>query len=165
MDMEPKTFLSVPLNEKGPNACSPPEPVDPRWLGILIRAPHKVRFKKNEVVGDYGAFAAIPVCGYYLAEIRRDLPAEPLRIVAVDVKTKKTYAGPITDLEKGIAAPPPSSPPRPSPARKGSGGGYFNPNLADFVELPKSSATYDVHVEFRDLKSNVVTIELILAED
>jgi hypothetical protein len=117
------------------------------------------------VVGDYGAFAAIPICGYYLAEIRRDLPPEPLRIVAVDIKTKKSYAGPITELEKGIAAPPPPSPPRPPSARKSSAGGYFNPNLADFVALPKATATYEVHVEFRDLKSNAVTIELIVEEN
>jgi len=165
MEMEPRLFLSVSLNEKGPGPCSPPEPANPRWLGILIRAPHVVRCKKDDIADGHGAFAAIPICGFYMAEIRRDVPWEPMRIVAVDVRTKKTYAGDIRELEEGVAAPPPPSAPLPPLARMSSAGGYFNPNLADFVEIPKSTATYEVHVEFRDLKSNAVTIELIVEED
>jgi hypothetical protein len=42
---------------------------------------------------------------------------------------------------------------------------YFNPNLADFVKLPHESAQYDVHIEYRDYKSNVVAITLVEEKD
>ena len=164
MDMDPNVFLHVALNEKGPSSCSPQQ-TDPNWHGILIRAPRQVRFKKNEVVGDTGAFAAVPICGYVCTPIRVDLPPEPLKLVAVDTKTKKVYSGSVFDIERGTEEPPPASAPLTEEEAEGmSVGEYFNPNLVDFVQLPRASATYEVHVEFRAFKSNAVLIELILED-
>jgi hypothetical protein len=161
MDMDPQEFLSVPLNVNQQHRCSPTNN-DPRWRGVLIRAPDRVRFKEGESVGDFGAFAAIPICGYFHMDIRLNVPPEPMRLVAVDKRTKQVFSGPIIELDPSPDEPPPAElPVTPRQVQGLSGGGYFNPNLANFVDLPHTSATYDVHVELRELRSNVVTIELI----
>ena len=166
MDMDPKSFLSVQLNVDGKNICSPTNPGTGEWRGILIQAPRQVRFKKNQVVSGYRAFAAIPICGYRLIPLRVDLLPEPLRIIAVDTKTRLAYEGPIVDLDPDPEIPMPDRwTPTPKDVEGMASGGYFNPNLADFVKIPIASATYDVHIEFREFKSNIVTIELILEED
>jgi hypothetical protein len=161
MDMDPKEFLGVPLNVNQQHRCSPTNN-DPRWRGVLIRAPSQVRFKEGEVVGEWGAFAAIPICGYFHVDIRLDASPEPMRLVAVDKRTQKTFSGPIIERDPSPELPPPGALPVTARQIQGlSGGGYFNPNLADFVALPRTSATYDVHVEYRGFSSNVVTLELI----
>ena len=38
---------------------------------------------------------------------------------------------------------------------------YFNPNMADYVELPAVPASYAVHVENGRFKSNVVKIDVV----
>lgn len=160
MDMDPKEFLDVPLNVNQQHRCSPTHS-DPRWRGVLIRAPSVVRFKEGETVGDYDAFAAIPICGYFHMDIQLGTPPEPMKLIAVDKRTKQVFSGPIIERDSSPDLPPPGElPVTPRQVQGLSGGGYFNPNLADFVELPRASATYDVHVEYRGFRSNVVTIEL-----
>jgi hypothetical protein len=161
MDMEPQEFLSVPLNVSQQHRCSPTQ-ADPRWRGVLLRAPTRVRFKEGERVGGFGAFAAIPLCGFFRVDIRLDVPPEPFKLVAVDKRTGQVFSGAIVERDPSPEFPPPVDLPVTRRQVEGmAGGGYFNPNLADFVELPRASATYDVHVEFRGHRSNVVTIELI----
>jgi hypothetical protein len=161
MDMDPQDFLDVPLNQNQPHRCSPTQK-DPRWRGVLIRAPSRVSFKEGESVGDRGTFAAIPICGYFHMDLRLDIPLDPMLLVAVDRKTKQVFSGPIVELDESPEIPPPDELPVTEEQIKGmAGGGYFNPNLADFVELPQVSATYDVHLEYRGFDSNVVTIELV----
>jgi hypothetical protein len=160
MDMDPKEFLDVPLNVKKRHRCSPSNE-DPNWRGVLIRAPAQVRFKEGERVGDYGAFAAIPVCGFFFMDIRLP-PPDPMKLVAVDRRTKQVFSAPIIELDPSPVIPPPSQRPvLPQDVKGMAGGGYFNPNLADYVQLPHISATYDVHIEYEGMKSNTVTIELI----
>lgn len=162
MDMDPKDFLDVPLNQNAPHACSPPLPALD-WMGLVVRAPRRVEFTQGESIGDYHAFAAIPICGYYRVALRFEGPNDPMKLVAVDKKSGQVFSGPIVELDPSPDAPPPVVTAVPDPARlkNTKSGGYFNPNLADYVNLPHASATYDVHVEFREHKSNVVTIELV----
>ena len=68
MGIDDKMFLEVELNSLEENACSPKAP-DESFRGLLIQAPTRVSFKKGEPVGDRGAFAAIPVCGYYHVDL------------------------------------------------------------------------------------------------
>lgn len=157
-------FENVPLNTYQENSCSPAVS-DPLWHGIIIRAPGKVLFKKGEVVPDetgwYPAFAAIPICGYYSMPVLGDDTVGFLKIVAKDKKTGKVYCGDVYDKDPSPIVPPPESAPVDPKLLEGLFvGGYFNPNLAAFVSLPQESAVYDVHVEFWDHTSNVVTIEL-----
>ena len=160
MDIDPKVFLDVPLNQNVPHACSPPAPLS-TWRGVVVRAPARILFKRGEKVGPNGAFAAIPICGYFRVDVQLG-SKEPMTLVAVARASGKVFSGPIVETDPGLMIPPPAAPPLTEEDVKGTAsGGYFNPNLVDFVPLPPGPGTYDVHVEFRQFKSNVVTIELV----
>lgn len=121
MDMEPKLFLDVPLASEEPNACSPKEPADWDWKGITINAPQKVWFKLEEKVRPYGAFVAVPICGYYMVEVRPDVADQNIILVAVDRATRATLSGPIIPLD-----PSPIVPPTLSTAKRGKDQGYVS---------------------------------------
>ena len=162
MDIDPKIFLDVPMNVSTQHACSPPDP-GPRWRGVVIRGPRWVTFKKGETVGEHGAFVAIPICGYFMVDVQPGA-IEPMKLIAQDRASGRIFAGPIIELDRSPDEPPPEAPPLdPAEAKGLASGGYFNPNLADFVALPRAAGRYDVHVEFRGFQSNVVSIELVEA--
>ncbi len=157
-------WKNVPLNENKPCACSPTSPgVD--WRGIVVNAPKKVHFKAGQVIDDFGAFAAVPLCVYYMLDVPSEPVHESYRITATDTGTGKVYRGDITTLDYGIEVPAPTElmpdTSRPDPTGSASGG-YMNPNLTDFVPIPQTSATYEVYLSFRGFKSNKVTIQLIM---
>lgn len=161
MAIDQKLFLQVPLNSREQNLCSPLAP-GPAWRGIMIHAPIQVKFKPGTPVGDKGAFAAIPICGYYLIDAAELLSGEPPRLVAVDQRTSVVYTGDLIEREASPEAPPPDEPPLDPASLKGIAiGSYFNPNLADYVELPAVPASYAVHVEYGRFQSNVVKIEVV----
>lgn len=161
MDIDPQIFLDVPLNENQPHRCSPSEPA-PSWRGVVITAPTRVRFKKGDAVGPTRAFAAIPICGYFRADIRLDRPRQPMRLVAINLRTADEFTGPIVDLDSSPSVPDPDAQPVRAEDVKGLvGGGYFNPNLADYVALPQTSGAYRVHVEWNEFRSNEVTVDLV----
>ncbi|CAM2011234.1 hypothetical protein [Acanthopleuribacter pedis] len=156
-------WQDVKLNQNNPSSCSPPQP-DPHWRGLVINAPKQVKFKKGGIIDEYGAFAAIPLCTFY----RFDLPNVPISenysITAKDLKTGQIFKGDIVDLDPGSALPPPSLPgaaPTPPPRPGSAKGGYMNPNLANFLNIPQESATYEVFMSYRGFNSNKVVIELI----
>ncbi len=162
MKIDQKLFLNVPLNSNDPNPCSPPDP-GPDWRGIKIQAPEQVLFKRGERVGEYGAFAAITICGYYLMDVPTVPWTQPMRLFAVDTTTGTGYSGDVIELDPSPEEPPPEDeePLSPEEVKGLASGGYFNPNLADFVRLPEEPAVYNVHVEYRGFKSNVVTVALV----
>jgi len=162
MSVDETQFLHVPLNINIQTACSP-KPPGPHWRGILIQAPRLVRFRRGTTVGNHGAFAAIPVCGYYLLDVPPRPTTKCMRLVAVDNRTCVFYSGEIVELDDNPDDPLPGEPSPPEKRQGLAAGGFFNPNLADFVGLPVASAIYDVHVEFRGYRSNEVTIELVEA--
>ncbi len=162
-EMQVKTencrFKKVRMNINEKNSCSPK--IDTPGLGLIINAPKKVKFKKGKLVDEFGAFAAIPICGYYNVEVVIG-KEEPMKLVAVNRLTKEVYSGDIIVLDESPIVPPPKREPlKPEDVAGMTVGGYINPNLANFVKIPDESAVYDVHIEFRNRKSNSVTIELI----
>lgn len=161
MAIDQKLFLNVPLNSNDRNPCSPVQD-DPNWRGILIQVPLQVKFRPGETVGEHGSFAAIPICGFYLLSVPAKPVDEPMQLVAVNLASRKTHRGDVIELDPSPSVPPPASTPLSPGDLKGlASGGCFNPNLADFVDIPAEPASYDVHVEFRGFKSNVVTIEIV----
>jgi len=161
MDIDPRIFLGVPLNTLSRSACSPPDP-GPAWRGIVIRAPSRVTFRRGETVGDHGAFTAIPICGYLAIDVRLDRPSEPAKLVARDRNTGRVFSGAVVELDPSPELPPPDEPPlTPEEVQGTAGATYFNYNLADYVPLPHVAASYDIHAELWELRSNVVTIELL----
>lgn len=164
-------FFVVPLNSYEPTACSPPEPKEPEWRGIIIQAPKIVKFTRGIKVDEFGAFAKIPVCAFDKFDVPSSPIDEDIMLHAVDRSTGADFSGRLIDLDESPSepvTPPPGLEPPPEPEQADATGmvasGYYNINLADYVELPEKSAAYDVYLEFRGYRSNVVTIELIEEE-
>ena len=165
MKIDQKLFLEVPLNSNDRNPCSPPAPA-PDWRGIVIQAPEKVTFKRDQTVDEYGAFAAIPVCGYCQLDVLTEPWPEPMRLFAVDRATGTVYSGDVVELDPSPEKPPPEDeePLTPEEVEGLATGTYFNPNLADFVQLPQKPAIYNIYVEFREVRSNMVAVEIVEAK-
>jgi len=164
MEIDDSMFQEVQLNANKQYPCSP-SPPGGDWKGVVIRAPKMVTFKQGDAVGASGAFAAIPICGYSRVSASVE-PEKPMRIVAVNSSTGTVYSGEIVELDPSPEAPPPFDE-EPLSEEEVAGidvGMYFNPNLADFVKIPHESARYNVHIEFRQYKSNVVTIDVVEAK-
>ena len=170
--LDDEKFKTVTINSRTHNPCSPEEPGH-RFLGILINAPKKVSFKKDNASERGKTFAIIPICGLYLLKVKDQAKysgkvEEAMRLVAVSKETGKEYSGRLIAPE-----PVPTIPDAPLPSLSPeqladmATGGDFNPNLAEQVPLPAALGSYDVYVELgeRDsddyLKSNVVCIEII----
>ena len=162
--MRPDPFANVPLNEDIDTACSPAEPTDLRWTGIVINAPARAYLPGHEPVpDDQVAFGRIPVCGYGLVELLKIEEGVPMRLVAVDSHTGKRFDGPIVEplLDHEVPAPEPDWEGREVDLTGQAVGGYFNPNLNDFVQLPAVPATYEVFILHGAYESNHVTIEVV----
>lgn len=170
MTVDDEMFKDVETGVLAPTPCSPKKPADPTFRGILINAPKQVSFKKGAPGGRTGAFATIPICGYYILDVSSPPKFKSylgtLQLVAVSRNTGRKYTGPVVDRRDGV--PPPKTKPFTEEQLKGVYvGGHFNPNLLEFVRLPKTAAVYDVHVELGNhgeegfFESNIVTIEII----
>jgi hypothetical protein len=160
-----RVFFEVSLESDGANACSPRYP-GPNWLGIVIRAPSRAPFRREALPDAHGAFATIPICGFYQVPVIPD-PAKPgVVLTAVDRATRKTYSGMITSLDPSPVVPPRRTSPPPSPSElKGlSVGCHFNTNLLWFVKVPAAPAVYEVFATFKGQTSNKVTVELFEGE-
>lgn len=156
-------WQQVSLNENGPNPMSPPQQ-DPHWRGIIITAPKQVTFKAGQVIDEFGAFAAVPLCAYQCFDMLAVPVEEYTKITATDVKTGTAYEGDIVELDPGSDIPIPEDQEDPPTAEELKGmayAGWLNPNLTNFVAIPQVSATYEVFMSYRGFKSNKVTIELI----
>jgi hypothetical protein len=158
---DPKTFMEVELNSFVRNRCSPPDQ-GPKWRGVAIEAPKRVWFQRGTREGQTRAFAAIPICGFYML----DVPFPPveivIRLVAVEKKSGNTYAGAVHSVDPSPDAPHPGRRPLRQEDVKGMASGqYFNPNLADFAGIPEEPGVYEVCAEVNGQRSNLVTIEVL----
>jgi hypothetical protein len=155
-----ETMFKSVVNTQGPNPCSPKDP-GPAWRGILIRAPKQVSL--TPVSGDSPAII-IPVCGYYMLEVLSLLDsAQQMKMIAKNLKSGRVYQGDVIDRDPSPEIPPPDDKPL-DPATLLPGlaiGAYFNKNLAEYVNLPRAPAIYEVYVEYGGLQSNKAIIELI----
>lgn len=154
-------WSAVPINRFCSCAMSPPRP-GPWWRGIMVRAPEEIFFTPGKPATPYGEFAIVPLCGYHLVEVNRKMIGEPMRIVAKNLETDQVYEGPIRPISSGsIVPPPPDSPDLASRLLPGQAfGGFFNPNLVNFVPIPPEAASYEVFVRLGDAYSNRVIIHI-----
>lgn len=152
-------FLTVELNSEEQVACSPPEP-HPTWRGIVIRAPKTVYFDREKRIGNKNSFAAIPICAYALLLNTRELSMHPFTFVVEDKESDRVYVGALLDEADGHEDPVPIEEPEPEYGTVAIGG-FFNPNLADYVKLPETPGVYEVHIKRGDVVSNKVTIRIL----
>lgn len=159
MAPDQRLFKQVVLNSREPNPCSPSDP-GPAWRGILIQAPVRVELVRQQKIND----AVIPVCGIYTLDMARLTDGKPMKLLVKNQKTGRVYQGEIVDSDPSPEAPPPAASVFDAESLKGmASSSYFNPNLAQYVQLPSEPAAYQVVVEYGGMRSNAVTIKVVNA--
>jgi hypothetical protein len=163
MAIDQRQFSKVQFDSTEPNPCSPKDP-GPDWRGILIQAPRQVMLMQDVKTGQQEAQAAIPICGYFMIDVTDTEKSPPMTLIAIDRLTKKVYSGAMVKEDPRPQEPAPETEPVDPELLKGlASGGYFNPNLVEYVRIPAHTAVYDVMVEYGGMQSNKVTIEIVEA--
>ena len=147
------------------NECSPII-FGRKHKGIVINMPKEHYFSVGNTM-PFGGFTYLPVCGSYRVA-NGELPGrrieDALLLVAVDTKTKEVYSGRFK--LPGVELPMPEAfrqqgNHKTYPPGTYVGGGNFNYNLAEVVNLPERPAEYIVYVTAGPYKSNVRTVKII----
>ncbi len=147
------------------NECSPIIFGD-TFKGIVINMPKEHYYIVGQIM-PFGGFTYLPVCGAYQVG-NGELPGrrieDALLLVAVDTKTKEVYSGRFR--LPGVEVPMPEKfrkqiDDQPDPPGTYVGGGNFNYNLTEVVNLPERPAEYIVYVTAGPYKSNVRTVKIM----
>ncbi|HEY7238209.1 MAG TPA: hypothetical protein VH600_03510, partial [Burkholderiales bacterium] len=101
----------------------------------------------------------IPICGLFSLDAAAIENRGAMVLVATDKQRGETFKGAVADDDPSPVVPNRNVPPR-DPQRRSVAGGYFNPDLTKYVQLPARTAVYEVFVEYGDAVSNCVTIEV-----
>ena len=158
---EPEVFGSVTINTTESTDCSPKD-LGPDWLGIAIAMPNSITRNAAAASTQKGF---VPLCGFYQLELKALVANEsPLRFFITNLVTKARYQGDFLEIDENPEAPlpEPNEPIDPSSLEGMLAGSYFNPNLRDYVDFPKTSGAYDVYVEYGGMQSNTVNVEIIV---
>ena len=155
-------FKSVELNSDTQNACSPDTSGIEDFIGIAIQAPTEVEFDLDQPADD-GSFVAIPICGFYQLDMADLLESSVIHLFAKNIETEQIYRGALLDEDPGTEEPLPFDEPelQAEDLRGQLLSAYFNPNLAQYLDLPHEEATYKVLVQVGKFKSNVVDIKVV----
>lgn len=159
--IEPAYFAGIQPPVNGKTECSPAVPTDPRWQGLIINAPVRVRKGPNEAL-------IIPVC--IAGTLPHGVSKLPLQIVALDMITGERYSDNAyyrVMPDREVPMPPETHAPE-----KGDEHVFseleFTTDLVVAAGIPAGrSATYEVYVERiydnkATIRSNSVMIQVIL---
>lgn len=159
--IEPAHFAGIQPPVDGKTECSPALPADPRWQGLVIDAPVRVRKIRDETL-------IIPVC--IAGTLPHGASRHPLQIVALDTRTGERYSDNayyriMPDLE---APMPPDAHVPENDDELVSSELEFTTDLVVAAGIPAGhAATYEVYVERTydkkaTIRSNSIMIEVIL---
>jgi hypothetical protein len=158
---DPEIFSTVKTSSEGKSACTPPDIDTPFYTGISINAPIRVGFNSTRVF-------VIPVCVNGTVTEMGPKTLLPM-LFAVDLTTQQTYSGVAYEhkLPKVQGVDIDFVPPRAAPSiapdmLQGLRGGLvFNADLVAVLKLPRKPGTYQIHLERGELKSNVMTVNVL----
>ena len=132
-----------------------PKPPSPLWWGVMIEAQaENVLSLRQPMLLLHGAYR-IQGSNY---------PAKDhIKIIAVDVATKREYTAIAGQRDASPdVPPPPSDPPDPETVKRMVFSGFFNTDLVGTLRLPLVSAIYRVRVEFGIIPSNEINVRVIV---
>lgn len=141
-----------------PNECTP-QPDSGDFEGILVNAPEEVLFDGDDTLAEAGA--KVQACVF--CQFQYDLLGlhgafmDAILFVAVNTRTHHAYAGHFESVRN--ATPDPDGEPTESYPDLVVGE-YFNPDLAEVLELPAEDADYLVHATLGTFQSNVLEIKV-----
>lgn len=156
MEFEPKSFHEVKVDTDEPNLCSPSKR-DPRWRGILIKAPEEVSIS----AGDSEKF--IPICGYYQIAMQNLSSSNPLKLSVIIPGKEKIFSGFVVNKDPHPIENVPYQNKINDEDIKGMAlGSYFNPDLLKYVDFPLIPGELEVFAELGGMKSNSIKIKIKL---
>jgi hypothetical protein len=152
-------FDKVALNSREKTPCTPYIKDEDEFEGIIIAAPDKVAIS-DDLKAEDGAFARIPLCGFYAIGMGELMKDSRIVIIARDIETGDEYTGEFIDHDESPDAPLPFDVPPVDPEllKDQVSSGYFNPNLAKYANIPARPVQLEVFVSIANEHSNKVTI-------
>lgn len=152
MPTDDAMFAEVPIGSSEHLACSPTQPTDVRWRGILIRGPRRVSLGRP----------VVPLCGLYMLDLVELMKSGAMKVIATDVRTRQVYSGDVLDEDPSPEAPPPDRTPlRPEDVAGMAQGSHFTIDVMKRARLPAVAATYEVTIAYGGAQAEAVTIEVV----
>lgn len=125
------------------------------WRGVLIKAPPVVRLDPRR--------PGVMVRGVYALSGLQMPPKAALKLLAIDVQTKRRYEAPMGQPDPNPVEPPPPRPPlAPEMRARLTFNGHFNAELIATLGLPLASAAYVVWAEVGSARSNEISVKVQL---
>lgn len=145
-----------PFFSADPMPGSPKLP-GPKWQGVLVEAAPKVTLSRKN--------PAVLVHGFYrLTGARYPFEDESLRIFAVDDSKRLSYEALLGEEDASPVEPDPDEEPRPprSELLDMVFSGHFNSDIRVALKLPWANAKYRVWAQMGPIKSNEISIEIVI---
>lgn len=132
-----------------------PKPPNPQFRGVLISAPAQNTLSARSPL--------VLLRGSYRIQGSNYPANDRIRLVAIDIASKRQYAAFAGQRDPSPdAPPPPSDPPNVETVRKMIFSGFFNTDLMATLGLPWTNATYKVRAEFGTIPSNEIPVQIIV---
>ena len=130
-----------------------PKPPQPQWRGVMISAPAEIVLSLRDPM--------VILRGCYRISGANYPAKDRLKLIAVDVATKREYTGGAGQRDSSPdVPPPPSDPPDPETIKRMVFSGFFNADLMGTLKLPFTSGTYRIRAEFGNIPSNEITVKI-----
>lgn len=149
----PTDFLSPYYNaDEHPES---PKPPGPEWRGVMIAAPAQIVLSLRNPL--------LILRGCYCIQGSEYPADDQIKITALDEQAKRKYTGVAGQRDASPEVPRPAkAPPKPETLKRMVFSGFFNADLLGTLGLPPATATYRVRVEFGNIPSNEITIQVAL---
>lgn len=156
MDYTPPYFADAPLGGVSAAACSP-QVADPRFKGVVIRAPDTIRISAGEDL-------VLPICGYY------QLDTAPLVMGAdIHIHARGVGATPLAPVSGQVVAadgdneplaPPPAQAIDPRDYDGQVSESYFFYDAQRYLPARLGPGVYEIVVSYGRAQSNVARVEI-----
>ena len=132
-----------------------PKPANELWRGVIISAPEKATLSPSRPM--------VLLCGFFRVQGGNYPKDDRLKVIAADISTKKEYTAFLGQHDSNPdVPPPPRQPPNPEVVKRMVFSQHFNSDIMAALGLPWANATYKVQVHFGDLRSNEITVQVIV---
>ena len=130
-----------------------PKPPNPQWRGVMIAAQTQAVLTLRQPM--------LLLHGCYRIQGANYPAKDRLKLIVVDMSSKREFNGVAGQREASPdVPPPPSAPPDPETVKRMVFSGFFNTDLVAMLQLPRVPATYRVRAELGNIPSNEVTIQV-----
>lgn len=135
--------------------------VDSKFTGIKITSPENISINKN--IEQYGELR-IPISMTYAFNFDfinslHGTETDNMFVIVVDSQTGKSYSSGL-QVDDSVQIEPEEPYEQSKEVTSAIAYGYFTFNLANFIDLPETTAMYHVHIQLKNIQSNVIAISV-----